>query len=220
MTDYKNGKIYAIKSNETDEVYIGSTCDILKGRFCSHKADFKRKLRGEKFRYSTSDKLLKYSDAYIELIEEYPCETKRELLDREGYFIKNTPNCVNTQIQGRTMAEWRVDNAEKIKKYSKEYYEKNREIQNEKHKEWYYSDKGREYLERLKEKRRLNRPPKIIVSEEEKKEKKQEQDANYRKNNSEKIKAMKNRKLKCPHCEKEFSASNLSRHIKTKHNNK
>jgi len=213
MTDYKNGKIYAIKSNETDEVYIGSTCATLKTRLINHKSAFKT---GKK-RIGEAKKLLKYADAYIELIEEYPCESKRELLDKEGEIIRITPNCVNIQIQGRTMSEWRVDNAEKIKQYSKEYHEKNRERQNEKHKQWYYSDKGRAYLEKVKEERKLNRPPKIIVSEEEKKEKKKEQNAKYRLNNSEKIKATKNRKLPCPQCGKEISAANLSRHINTQH---
>ena len=100
MTDYKKGKIYAIKSKETEEVYIGSSCSTLKKRMSSHKADYKRKLKGGKFRGTTSDKILKYADAYIELIEECPCETKRDLLDKEGEVIKNAPNCVNTQIQG------------------------------------------------------------------------------------------------------------------------
>ena len=98
MTNYENGKIYIIKSKETDKVYIGSTCNTLKNRFCSHKSEYKRLLRGEKFGNSTSHEILKYSDSYIELIEDYPCKTKRELLDREGEVIRNTHNCVNIQI--------------------------------------------------------------------------------------------------------------------------
>ena len=74
MTNYENGKIYIIKSKETDKVYIGSTCNTLKNRFCSHKSEYKRLLRGEKFGNSTSHEILKYSDCCIELIEDYPCK--------------------------------------------------------------------------------------------------------------------------------------------------
>lgn len=177
MTDYKKGKIYAIKSKETEEVYIGSTCATLKKRMSSHISNYKRSLLGVKFRDSNSGKILKYADAYIELIEEYSCETKRELLDKEGEIIKNTPNCVNTQIQGRTMEEWRIDNAEKIKQYSKDYYDKNKDKAKEKYSNWYKSDKAKEYYEKQKVKRNV--------------------------------------KVVCPTCNKEYSKSNLSRHIKT-----
>ena len=173
MTDYKKGKIYIIKSNETENVYIGSTCATLKIRLINHKSAF----RTGKKRIGEAKHILKYADAYIELIEECPCETKRELLDREGEIIKNTPNCVNTQIQGRTMAEWRKDNDEKIKQYSKDYYEKNKDMLKQKYDDWYKSDKAKAYYEKQKEKRNV--------------------------------------KVKCPTCEKEYSKSNLSRHMKT-----
>ena len=155
MTDYQNGKIYVIKSNETENVYIGSTCSTLKQRFCSHKADYKRKLKGGVFRSSNSYNILKYADAYIELIENFPCESRKELLDREGEIIKNTLNCVNTQIQGRTMAQYRIDNAEKIKQQCKEYREKNKDLLKNKYSDWYKSDKGKEYREKQKVKRNV-----------------------------------------------------------------
>lgn len=68
MTDYKKGKIYAIKSKETEEVYIGSTCTTLKKRMSSHISNYKRSLLGVKPEMdSNSGKILKYADAYIEL---------------------------------------------------------------------------------------------------------------------------------------------------------
>jgi hypothetical protein len=176
MTDYKNGKIYVIKTKETEEVYIGSTCECLKSRFSKHKSCYKRSLLGVKFRDTTSGKILKYADAFIELIENFPCNTKKELLDREGHFIRSTPSCVNTQIQGRTMKEYREDNDEKLKEQGKEYREKNREMINAKNRERYNSDKGKENREKNREKRNV--------------------------------------KVPCPICNKEYSKSNLSRHMK------
>jgi len=153
MPDYSNGKIYAIKSNETVNVYIGSTCDALKKRFSSHMSNYKRSLLGVKFRDSCSGKILKFTDARIELIENFPCETKRGLLDREGEIIRNTPNCVNTQIQGRTMEQYREDNADKLKQQSKDYREKNKSVLNQKYSEWYKSEGGKAYHEKIKTKR-------------------------------------------------------------------
>ena len=158
MTDYKKGKIYAIKSKETEEVYIGSTCSTLKKRMSCHNSNYKRSLLGVKFRDSCSGKILKFADAYIELIENCSCETKRELLDREGEVIKNTPNCVNTQIQGRTMAQYRIDNDDKLKQQGKEYREKNKEMLNEKYNKWYKTDKAKEYYEKQKRKRNVKVP--------------------------------------------------------------
>ncbi len=155
MIDYKKGKIYKITSKETEDIYIGSTCSTLKDRLCKHKSQYKRMLGGAKFRKSTSDKILKYSDAIIELIELFPCETKRELLDREGHFIKNTPNCVNTQIQGRTMKQYREDNKDKLKRQGVEYREKNKDILKQKYNDWDKSDKGKAYHEKQKVKRNV-----------------------------------------------------------------
>lgn len=82
--------------------------------------------------------LLKYDDAYIELVEEFDYETKEELKERESHWIRNNP-CVNKQIPDRTYEEWCQDNkhhlAEKKReyrkterqiKYNKEYYQKNK----------------------------------------------------------------------------------------------
>jgi len=152
MTDYKKGKIYVIKSKETEKVYIGSTCATLKTRLINHKSAF----RTSKKRIGEARHILKYADAYIELIENCSCETKRELLEREGEVIKNTPNCVNTQIQGRTMAQYRIDNAEKLKQQSKEYRENNKEKVKKNYEEWYKSDKAKVYYEKQKVKRNVN----------------------------------------------------------------
>lgn len=151
VCNYQNGKIYKIVSDETDDVYVGSTCSTLKRRFCSHKCDYDRKNKGMSFRGTCSNALLKYADARIILIENYPCESKRELLDREGEIIKNTHNCINTQIQGRTMKQYRIDNADKLKQQSKDYREKNKDKLKDKHKEWYKGEGAKKYYEKKKQ---------------------------------------------------------------------
>jgi hypothetical protein len=62
-----------------------------------------------------------FDDVYIELIEDYPCNSKAELLKREGEIIRQTPNCVNRCVAGRTKKEWDSDNREHVQEYSKSY---------------------------------------------------------------------------------------------------
>ena len=152
MPNYANGKIYAIRSKETDEVYIGSTCSTLKDRFSKHKSTHKRKISGVVFRATTASQILKYANAYIELIENCQCETKRDLLDREGAITKITPNCVNTQIQGRTIKQYRIDNNDKLRKQQADYRVKHKAMLKEKYDKWYDSDKGKAYFEAKKAK--------------------------------------------------------------------
>ena len=120
MPNYKNSKIYCIRSYQTDKVYIGSTTyKYLCTRMAIHKNNYKNYLNGS--RLYTSFKMIKYPDAYIELLEQYPCNSREELNRREGSYIRKI-NCVNKNIAGRTRKQYKIDNAEKIKRYDRQYY--------------------------------------------------------------------------------------------------
>ena len=163
--DYKNGKIYAIRSHQTDEIYIGSTTQPLSKRISSHKSGYKRYLDGL-CNSVTSFKILQYDDAYIELFEEYPCDNKIMLNKREGEIIRQN-NCVNKCIAGQTnkeyreqnkdkIKEYREQNKDKIKDYNKEYKEQNKDKIKEYIKEYYEQnkDKKKEYYEKNKDKKK------------------------------------------------------------------
>lgn len=94
---FRFGKIYKITSKQTDVIYIGSTVKSLSERMGSHKSNYTRYKQGL-HNYVSSYQILEYDDAIIELIENYPCESKQELLAREGYYIKNNPKCINKHI--------------------------------------------------------------------------------------------------------------------------
>ena len=153
MPDYQKGKIYAIRSHQTDKIYIGSTTTKLSRRLTEHKKTAVT---------STSKEILKYEDAYIELIENFPCNSKEELNKREGEHIRSN-NCVNKVIIGRTYKEWYEENksqiSEKHKILWKDYYEKNRERLIEKSKEYrkktYDKQKISEYNKQYREKRKM-----------------------------------------------------------------
>ena len=126
MPNFQLGKIYSIRSHQTDEVYIGSTIETLSRRLSKHKQDYTG-YKNEKRRYITSFKILAYPDYYIELVENYPCADKGELTRREGQIIRET-DCVNKVIPDRTKAEWRLDNKDRIKEQYARYYQNNKEI--------------------------------------------------------------------------------------------
>jgi len=66
-------------------------------------------------RYITSHNILKYGDAQIILIEDFPCENRYQLEARERYHIENT-KCVNKIIPTRTSKEYHEQNKEKTEK--------------------------------------------------------------------------------------------------------
>lgn len=147
MPNYQNGKIYQLWSPEGDLVYIGSTTQPLHQRLSGHK-------RGS---IGCSSKRLfeTYQDVRIELVENYPCNTKAELNKREGLYIRKTA-CVNRCVAGRSKQEWYADNKEQLAEQGKQYYEANRESIAERVKQ--YREANRERIaERQKRYREANR---------------------------------------------------------------
>ena len=114
------GFIYKIISNYTDRIYIGSTQKTLENRLSKHESDFNIHLSG-RGRYLTSYEILILGDYEIELIEEYECETKNDLLKREGFYIKqNIDIVVNKVIPARTPSEYYRDNRVRIRNWADE----------------------------------------------------------------------------------------------------
>lgn len=232
MTDNKNnryhrGKIYAIRSHQTPDIYIGSTCNTLTKRLSEHKSYYKKNNR-----YYTSFEILKYPDYYIELIEEFKCENKMELTRREGEIIRATENCVNKVVAGRTINEWREENKEDIAQKKKIYYQDNKEYFSQKNKE-YYEDNKEEIAEKNKIYRENNKEEIIkrkkkyyydnheLMLEKKKKwrdenkELKALLDKKYYENNKEKILLKHKEKYTCE-CGTTLSVYGKPRHLKSK----
>ena len=123
MPDYKKGKIYKLVSDQTNDVYIGSTCQTLCQRLNDHKCRMRQHEAGKQ-RFTTSQNIVKYNDVKIILIEDFPCERKEQLTARERFYIENN-ECVNKIIPNRTREEYIKTDARK--ETSKKYYEKNKE---------------------------------------------------------------------------------------------
>jgi hypothetical protein len=216
MPNYQNGKIYCLRSYQTDDIYIGSTTQPLNERLSKHRFDFKK----QRHRV-TSFEILKYDDCYIELIKTCPCDTKEELLRHEGERIRSI-KCVNKNIAGRTDKEYRDDNKEKLLKQKKEYYENNRTELLKKKKE--YAKKNnlgvvrKQYMKEYNEKNN----EKLLKQKKENYEKNKEKYNDYEKKRYQdpkrraQLKARAELKYTCEVCNKELSLIKKNRHEKTK----
>lgn len=127
---YSNGKIYKIVDNTNGNIYIGSTIEKLEKRLWKHKSKYKIYLE-TLYNELSSFKILENNNYYIELLENYPCNNKRELEQKEAEYIEKLDN-VNKMIPFKTEEEQAIRQKEYMKKYNREYKEKNREKINKK----------------------------------------------------------------------------------------
>ena len=130
MSKYERGKIYKIVDNTNNNIYIGSTIQTLKERLRCHEKDLD----------SSSKSIIDNGDYDILLIENYPCESKKELEAREGFYIRNN-DCININVPGRTQKEYYQDNREQKLQYQKEYKKNNPELLKESKKKHYIKNK-------------------------------------------------------------------------------
>ena len=134
--DYQNGKIYTIRSPHTEKYYIGSTASTLIKRLSGHKKQNKKNI-------TTSKIIFDFGDAYIELLELFPCNSKIELNKREGELQRLHRNdIVNTKFECRT--------AQELKEQKKEYYSNNSDIIKEQKRDYYINNKEK-ILKQVKE---------------------------------------------------------------------
>jgi hypothetical protein len=166
---YEKGKIYKIVDSGNNKVYYGSTIKALSSRFKGHVKAYEHWKAGE-LKTKTSSFIIfdefGVDNCMIELVLEYPCNSRTELLRKEGEYIRRD-HCVNKSIAGRTKKQYRADNKEKIKQYRAD----NRAANKEKLKQYRADNK-----EKMKQYRADN------------KEKYQKIQRNYRAANKEKLK--------------------------------
>ena len=91
--NYELSKIYRIVC-QNDFYYIGSTTQSLDARLKTHKNSSHSKLTDLHIHINT----IGWDDVSIELVEEYPCKSKKELYAREQYYVaqsKHDKLCLN-----------------------------------------------------------------------------------------------------------------------------
>lgn len=115
MARYEKGKIYKLVCDNTDKIYIGSTIKRLCERMADHRSQHRRGTKN----MCRSSELFDQGAVNIELIEEFPSNSKRELTEREQYWIDHFGDlCVNNKNPGN---KWTKEvQAEYIKQYRRE----------------------------------------------------------------------------------------------------
>ena len=207
MNKYQNGKIYKLFCNESNLVYYGSTITTLKHRLSQHRTNKK----------GTSISRIMINPQ-IELLEDYPCNSKKELEVRERFYIENN-ECINMKIPGRTNKEWIDDNKEILKQKKKEYYKLNKEKLNDKSKK--YRENNKDKMKELNQKYyEMNKEKHNEYSKKKHKENMKDETYRIKKNDKGKIWREENpdyfkEKIVCE-CGSIVSKCNLPRHKKTK----
>ena len=120
--DYSKGKIYKIIDESNGDLYIGSTIQELHTRFSTHHI------------FKQYNKIM--GNCKISLIEEYPCNSKRELFEREQYWMDKI-DCIN---KTRAFTSKKKEKEISRKRSSKHYYENKEEYINRSSK-YYYENK-------------------------------------------------------------------------------
>ena len=206
MPDYSLGKIYMVypKVEDPDEgdVYYGSTTNTLSRRMTEHRNKTQCKILFDKYGNK---------NCFIELVEEYPCETREQLNKKEGEYIRAN-KCINKLVPGRTRKEWRTDNYDKLSERDKQRYIDNRDKILEKQKK-YRTENPDKILQYQKEYRTENAD---IIKEYRKQYYIENIDRikQYTIDNLDKISERKKQKARCPHCNKEMCKDGIKTHIK------
>ena len=144
MPDYSKGKIYTIRNhNDITLIYVGSTIQPLSVRFGRHKSTPKHQ-PSSNFHTLVED----WKDWYIELYENFPCNSREELCKREGEIIREI-STLNRNIAGRTYKEYCKENSEKMKEKHTKYYKNNLSKCAEKNK-LYHTENKQEISEKKK----------------------------------------------------------------------
>jgi len=153
MADYSKAKIYQILNHIDDDIYVGSTIEPLSVRMGKHRSDVARHTSPL---YQKMNHLGK-EHFYIELVEEYPCNNRTELLAREGFYIRER-GTINKQIAGRNKKDWYEENKGRVAELGHQYRKENREKRLNQKREYYHrtkeqnKEKLKEYRETHKEK--------------------------------------------------------------------
>lgn len=111
------GFIYAVANPDYTKVYIGSTTSPLNKRVSEHKGSL-RDFKLGKIRWVSVMDIIEEGNYEIELVEEYECDDRKQLLIREQFWIDNTV-CVNTNRAFKT--------PEQYKEYRAAYHQEHKE---------------------------------------------------------------------------------------------
>ena len=149
MVNYQNGKIYMIMTENSNEIYIGSTVQTLKRRLAQHECKYRKGV------YRSSQEILKQGNYKIVLIKDFACNSLIELELEETKYQKDLV-CVNKKRTRITEGEKRQYNAT-IQKWrkTKNFCACGGRYQNKGKGAHFKSKKHLDYLESIKNQKKI-----------------------------------------------------------------
>lgn len=142
---YSKGKIYKLVNDVDDEIYVGSTCLTLAKRFYEHKHSAKYK----PLRIHHHLNEIGWDTVKIILVEEFSCENKMQLLQRERYWIDALKPTLNKTLPLRTVQEWRDEHKEDKAEYDR-HYRTNNKLQVSQRRKARYNESKEKHAEHMK----------------------------------------------------------------------
>ena len=142
MPDYHKGKIYKILNTIDNEIYVGSTCELLSQRMARHRSDCKRRAHLPLYKA-----MIEYGKEYfyIELLEKHPCSDKEELVKKENEYIRSLKPSMNQRgyvtCKITYAREYYHNNKTRRSIYCREYYQNNNTSLKEYRREYYQAAK-------------------------------------------------------------------------------
>ncbi len=144
---YKYGFIYKLEGN--GKTYIGSSASKNKNvRFYNHQRDFRNYQKDNTCSYLSSFECLIDNKVRYTILEDWPCNNRRELVEREQYWMCQIPDNCNIRKSYRSQEEakeyihnYYLENKEKLLARQSDYYQANRESRNTKQKDYYQANK-------------------------------------------------------------------------------
>jgi hypothetical protein len=151
MVNYQNGKIYMIMTENSNDIYIGSTVQTLKLRLHQHECKYRKGV------YRSSQEILKQGNYKIVLIKDFACNSLIELETEETKFQKDFV-CVNKKFARVTEEEkqQRKELREMIKEEKQQRKQQRKELREMiKEEKQQRKNEGRKMRTRTIEERRL-----------------------------------------------------------------
>jgi len=129
MRNYKYGKICKIHCIKTGKCYIGSTCK----KYLTTRLEEHEKYAAGYQKSLTSIQIINNGNYKMSLIEEYPCESKTDLLKRERYWYdhykESQPDlCVNKNKPILTEEEKQINRIIALKYINNKYHKKHNHV--------------------------------------------------------------------------------------------
>ena len=142
--DYANARIYCIRDHTQNGriVYIGSTTRAVSQRMADHRQTMRDKPNIKIYQLMAKGGVVNF---YAELVCNFPCNNREELLAEEGRHIRMHQTVAdggNTLVAGRSQRQNYIENHEVIREKAKENYAENIEAIRQRDRNRYAADKA------------------------------------------------------------------------------